>query len=133
MAGKASGVIKRIFKVTGKVSAVILLLMVILILISYIHHRIRLSAESQTIVPRGRPVEVNAHMMNVYSEGEGAPTLVFMSGGGTCSPVLDFKTLYSELSDEYKIVVVEKAGYGFSEDVDLPRISTASYRKRGRP
>lgn len=33
-----------------------------------------------------------------------------MSGGGTCFPVLDFKSLYSLLSDEYKIVVVEKAG-----------------------
>lgn len=36
-------------------------------------------------------------------------------GGGTCSPVLDFKSLYSLLSDTYRIVVVEKAGYGFSE------------------
>lgn len=32
---------------------------------------------------------------------------------GTCSPILDFKSLYSLLSDEYKIAVVEKFGYGF--------------------
>lgn len=51
-------------------------------------------------------------------EGEGLKTLVFMAGGGTCSPILDFKSLYSLLSYEYKIVVVEKFGYGFSYIVD---------------
>ena len=59
--------------------------------------------------------------MNIYTEGEGDVTLVFMSGGGTCSPVLDFKSLYSLLSDEYKIAVVEKFGYGFSDVVDKER------------
>ena len=41
-----------------------------------------------------------------------------MSGWGTPSPILDFKTLYSRLSDENRIVVVEKFGYGFSDVVD---------------
>lgn len=44
-----------------------------------------------------------------------------MSGGGTSSPVLDFKALYSRLSDQYKIAVVEKAGYGFSATAKVPR------------
>src|SRR5690625_4133819 len=44
-----------------------------------------------------------------------------MSGGGTSSPVLDFKSLYSLLSDKYRIAVVEKAGYGFSEVTDSDR------------
>jgi pimeloyl-ACP methyl ester carboxylesterase len=48
-----------------------------------------------------------------------------MSGGGTSSPVLDFKSLYSLLSDKYKIAVVEKAGYGFSDITDSePNIDT---------
>lgn len=46
---------------------------------------------------------------------------VFMSGSGTCSPILDFKSLYSLLSNEYKIAVVEKFGYGFSDVVDKNR------------
>lgn len=58
--------------------------------------------------------------MSVFSEGVGDETIVFMSGGGTCSPILDFKSLFSLLSSEYKIVVVEKFGYGFS-DVDRSR------------
>ena len=59
--------------------------------------------------------------MSVYIEGEGNTTIVFMSGSGTCSPILDFKSLYSLLSDEYKIAVVEKFGYGFSDVADTER------------
>lgn len=44
-----------------------------------------------------------------------------MSGAGTCSPILDFKSLNSSLSDDYRIVVVEKLGYGFSDVVDESR------------
>lgn len=53
--------------------------------------------------------------------GDGDKTLVFMSGAGTCSPILDFKSLNSSLSDDYRIVVVEKLGYGFSDVVDESR------------
>ena len=60
-------------------------------------------------------------VVSIYVEGTGDTTLVFMSGGGTCSPILDFKSLYSLLSDKYQIAVVEKFGYGFSDVVDKVR------------
>lgn len=59
--------------------------------------------------------------MSIYIEGEGETTLVFMSGGGICSPILDFKSLYSLLSDNCKIAVVKKFGYCFSDVVDGSR------------
>ncbi|WP_291578911.1 alpha/beta fold hydrolase [Clostridium sp. UBA6640] len=96
-------------------------ILLIIILISFINHKIKLSQESKLFQPSGTMVTVNEHLMHVYSEGKGDFTLVFMSGGGTCSPTLDFKSLYSRLSDDYRIAVVEKAGYGFSEVVDVPR------------
>ncbi len=37
--------------------------------------------------------------------------LLFLSGSGTAAPVLDFKSLYSLLSSDYRIVVIEKFGY----------------------
>lgn len=82
---------------------------------SVVNHQIQLSKEENLFVPKGKLVDVNGHYMHVYSEGSGEETLVFMSGGGTSSPVLDFKTLYTLLSDRYQIAVVEKAGYGFSD------------------
>ncbi|MBU5312177.1 alpha/beta hydrolase [Tissierella carlieri] len=108
---------KKILKFMG----IIIGLAIIFITISYINHRIQLSIENELFVPNGEMVEVNGHRMHVYTEGQGDMTLVFMSGGGTCSPILDFKSLYSLLIDKYRIVVVEKAGYGFSDVVDIDR------------
>lgn len=100
---------------------IIILGLVVLIMASYINHRIQLQKEEKLRTPLGQMVEIGGNKMSVYCEGSGDQTLVFMSGGGTCSPILDFKSLYSLLSDEYKIVVVEKFGYGYSDIVDKDR------------
>lgn len=59
------------------------------------------------MIPLGELVEVKGHNMSIYTEGEGDKTLVFLSGSGTCSPILDFRSLYSLLSNEYKIVPIK--------------------------
>ena len=104
-----------------KVVFIIVVIIVLFMIISFVRHKICSLKEKDLLVPLGELVEVNGHYMSVYTEGEGDKTLVFMSGGGTCSPILDFKSLYSLLSDEYKIAVVEKFGYGFSDVVDEAR------------
>lgn len=116
----------------GIVLVSIIIITLILILICYINHHIQLSKEDTLFQSTGTQVEVNGHRINVSVEGNGDITLVFMSGGGTCSPVLDFKSLYSLLSDTYRIAVVEKAGYGFSDVTeDTPRdIDTVLYETR---
>ncbi|TKI66283.1 alpha/beta hydrolase [Lysinibacillus mangiferihumi] len=101
--------------------SIIISLFVLILSVSFINHQLQLSKEKELFVPTGQLLEINGHQIHVYTEGKGEETLVFMSGGGTSSPVLDFKSLYSLLSDKYKIVVVEKAGYGFSEVTDTNR------------
>ncbi len=108
-------------KKAGKVVLIIFLILIAALVAIYINHRIRLSNESKLLAPLGQIVQVDGHNMSVYVEGDGEKTLVFMSGGGTCSPILDFKSLYSLLTDDYRIVVVEKFGYGFSDVVDKER------------
>ena len=104
-----------------KVIFIIVAVIVLFIIVSFVRHKICSFRERKLLTPLGKLVEVNGHNMSVYTEGEGDKTLVFLSGGGTCSPILDFKSLYSLLSNEYKIVVVEKFGYGFSDVVDEQR------------
>ncbi len=104
-----------------KLVLIVLSIIVILLLAIFINHKIQLKKESELLTPIGQLVEVDGHKMNIYIEGEGEQTIVFLSGGGTCSPVLDFKSLYSLLSDDYNVVVVEKFGYGFSDVVDKER------------
>jgi len=88
-----------------------------------IYHHIALINETEKIEANGALVEVNGHKIHVYAEGEKGekPTLVFMSGSATVAPVYDFKSLYSLLSGEYRIAIVEKAGYGYSDICDVDR------------
>lgn len=72
----------------------------------------------------GTSVEVDGYKMNVYVEGKKSDTeatIVLLSGSGVASPIYDYKILYSKLTDEYQVVVVEKFGYGYSDVSGLPR------------
>ena len=71
--------------------------------------------------PIGKMVSVNGHDMHVFTEGTGDTTLVFLSGYGTLIPCYDFSPLYDGLKDKYRIVVIERAGYGYSEATDNSR------------
>ncbi|MDO5401991.1 MAG: alpha/beta hydrolase [Eubacteriales bacterium] len=108
---------KKKFKVIGIILGIVCLSLLAL----YVNHRIQLSREQDLLKPLGKLVEVDGKKMSIYTEGSGEQTIIFMSGSGTCSPILDFKSLYASLSDEYKIVVVEKFGYGFSDITDASR------------
>ena len=88
---------------------------------TFVFHQFSLRNESKLLTPIGKQVTVNGHRMNVSVKGEGSETIVFLSGAGIASPILDFKNLSDSLSKKYKVVVVERAGYGFSEDSDQSR------------
>ena len=105
----------RALKVTGKVLLIILGIVIALLLVIFVYHRIMLAKEESLIEePIGQMVEVDGKKMCVYSSGSGEHTLVFLSGSGTASPILDFKSLYSQFEDQ-RIVVIEKFGYGYSD------------------
>lgn len=103
--------------------ALLVLLTILAIVLAgiYANHRLQLHKEAPLRAPLGQLVEVNGHQISLYTEGQGDKALVFLSGGGTCSPILDFKSLYATLSDDHRIVVVEKLGYGFSDVADVER------------
>lgn len=117
--GKGTG--RKVWKRIGQGFGILIGLLILAILGSFINHKIKLNQETELFKPLGQMVSVNGHEMSVYTEGKGNATLVFLAGGGTASPILDFRSLYSRLSGEYKIAVVERAGYGFSEVADVPR------------
>ncbi len=62
----------------------------------------------------GKLIKVGETELNVYSEGNGNVTLVFMAGSGVGCPVLEYSPIYRKMSADYRISVVEKAGYGSS-------------------
>ena len=69
----------------------------------------------------GRLVKVNDTHIHVYRvtnnskhliQNEG--TIVFLSGSGTECPTYDFKPLWYLLAGKYKMVLIERPGYGWS-------------------
>lgn len=113
---------KKAFRIIGKIFLGLLILIVLFLVVMTVYNQIMLKKNKALCeTPLGQLVEVDGHNMSIYTEGEGEHTIVFLSGHGTASPILDFKPLYSRLSDDYKIVVVEKFGYGFSDLVDGER------------
>ena len=91
------------------------------LLATFIFHRISLEKEEASLKPMGKQVLVNGHQINVYVEGDGPETIVVLSGAGIASPILDFKNVSESLSKRYKVVIVERAGYGYSDDSNHSR------------
>ncbi len=105
---------KKTLKITGKVLLGILLTLVGLILISAITHNILKSIEKSKY-KIGQTITVDGKKMQAYVTGQGDKTIVLLSGLGTASPIIDFMPLADRLSEDYKVVILEGFGYGFSD------------------
>ena len=115
--------IKKRFKAVKRALLAALSSVLIFLCVSTIYNHAALSADGGKLSPPGELVDLGGHRLHVYSEGPkgGAPTLVFLSGSATVAPVYNFKPLYSLLAGQHHIVVVEEAGYGYSDICDAPR------------
>lgn len=109
------------FEVLGIILLFFCSIAVMFIVASTLNHQYQLRKEEKEYPPPGKLVEVNNNKIHVYGDGQGDITLIFMSGHGTCSPTIDFKPLWMRVIDKYRIIVVEKAGYGWSETSSSPR------------
>ena len=73
------------------------------------------------LTPNGVLVDVLGAKIHILRTGDSnKPKLIFLSGSGTTAPVYDFKILYSKLADKYRIIVIEKFGYGYSDLFEGP-------------
>lgn len=65
---------------------------------------------------KGELVTINKHSVHIYRDGNiNNPKLVFMAGSATVAPVYDFKILYEKLVKNFRVIVIEKFGYGYSD------------------
>lgn len=90
-----------------------------------VYHYFALKKERKKIIPNGNMIDVNGRKIHVYTQGKHRPKLVFLAGSASVSPVYDFKSVYNKLSDQYKIIVVEKTGYGYSDTAHVARDITS--------
>ena len=74
---------------------------------------------NKTLKYNGELVNVDGHNIHIYRTGNiGNPKIMLMSGSGTVAPVYDFKILYEKLSKNFRVIVIEKFGYGYSDIFD---------------
>jgi len=113
---------KKIFGILIKTIIGLVIGVLVFLIFIFVYNKAKLKEEQILINnPIGQMIEIDGKNMCIYTEGEGDHTIVFLSGSGTASPILDFKPLYERLSDDFKIVVIEKFGYGFSDIVETER------------
>lgn len=87
------------------------------------YHHIMLRHEASELEPAGQMVTVDEHQLSVSAHGprNGDPAIVLISGAGTAAPIYSFKPLTERLDDDFRTVVVERFGYGYSDTVDTDR------------
>ncbi|MEB9975710.1 alpha/beta hydrolase [Bacillus cereus] len=112
---------KKVFKVLKKIFVLVSAFILLVSLSIFIYHNYQLSKESEFVKSEGSIVKFNDKKINVYNEGDGEDTYVFMAGSGIAAPVYEMKGLYSKFSKENKIAVIERAGYGYSDIFDDDR------------
>ena len=82
-------------------------------------HRVTIMDEN--LKCNGKLVNIDGHNIHIYTLGnKNNPKIILMSGSGTVAPVYDFKILYEKLSKAFRVIVVEKFGYGYSDIFDSP-------------
>ncbi len=113
----------KVLKVLGKALAGILAAIIVFLIGTSVYNQVMLAGEREILDGRNitQMVEVDGRMMSVYVAGEGEHTLVFMAGSGDSSPIIGFKDFADRFADDYRVVIVEKFGYGFSDEFDGSR------------
>jgi len=77
--------------------------------------------KTEKLIANGEFALVQGHRLHVSRSGkEAGPKIVIMSGAGVPAPVYDYKVLYEKLEDEFRIIVIEKFGYGYSDLYECP-------------
>lgn len=116
---------KKIKKNATKLILIVISIILLVLVVMALYHHIRLRVDEVHIKQVGTLVNVDGYHMNVYTEGqkesEDDSTIVLLSGSGVSSPIYDYKVLYSKVSANYRVAVVEKFGYGYSDISGIAR------------
>lgn len=116
---------KKIGKIVGKSVLTVICLFILFLISLAVANKILQSKELKLLEDAGyvNPVSVGDYSLNVYSYGKdnGNHTLVCLSGMGTHNYSVTLRHVTDKLSDENKIVFVDRAGYGLSDDTKIPQ------------
>ncbi|MEE0929797.1 MAG: alpha/beta hydrolase [Acutalibacteraceae bacterium] len=112
--------IGNILKIVRNIIFVILIIAVIFVLVVFIFDRYQNSQERALLEKEGYVNLVSAGDYNlnarIYGKENGEHTIVGLSGMGTSDYAVGIRKITDSLADKNKIVVIDRAGYGLSDD-----------------
>jgi pimeloyl-ACP methyl ester carboxylesterase len=113
----------KVLKVLGKALAGILAAIIVFLIGTSVYNQVMLAGEREFLDGQDLThlVEVDGQKMSVYVSGEGEHTLVFMAGSGDAAPIMSFKDFADRFDGDCRVAIIEKFGYGFSDEFDGSR------------
>lgn len=103
---------------------IIACIFIIFLAVTFLMNKLLLSKEKQILTEAGyfNPVSVGDYSLNVYDFGNknGSHTFVGISGRGVFDYSIRMDRLMGGFADENRIVVVDRPGYGLSDDTKEP-------------
>lgn len=99
----------------------IISVLLILLLTTSIYHAVASKIEQDKYPPPGQLIDVGGYKLHLYSIGEGSPTVIFDHSLGSLG--WSNYLVFNEVAKITKVVVCDRAGYGYSETSPKPRTS----------
>ncbi|HEY9694085.1 MAG TPA: alpha/beta hydrolase [Oculatellaceae cyanobacterium] len=99
----------------------IISLLLILLLTTSIYHTVASKIEKDKYPPPGQLIDVGGYKLHLYSIGEGSPTVIFDHSLGSLG--WSNYLVFNEIAKITRVVVCDRAGYGYSETSPKPRTS----------
>lgn len=127
--------VKKVLRMIGNILLLLFLLIVLFLLAASAVYHIKLHRVEKQLQEAGyySPVSVGDHALNVYACGNenGAHTVVALAGWGDGTMFLGWRQMTGTLEKENRLVFLDRAGYGLSDDVKqemTPENVIAEYR-----
>lgn len=115
----------RSLKIILRMILVILIIMGIIVLSSFIYHKVRSSEEYDFLKDNGyiNSVPAGEYNLNVCIRGADRPqhTLVGLSGMDADDMSVCIESFAKYFTDKNRVVVADRAGYGYSDDTNKPQ------------
>lgn len=91
------------------------------IVIGIIYQQLAIYYNASNLGRMGRLVDINGVNMHLYDSGIGDIPIVFTANIGSNVPFVDLYPLHNTLSENHRIMVYDKPGYGWSEYTSASR------------
>ena len=110
-------------KIRDFLISVLITILIIIVILCLVHNVIKIIQISNKYEGKYQNfVEAdNGDIINVQEYGNGEKTIVILSGYGIQVPSIFYKNLAMELSNTYRVVILEYPGYGFTKNTENER------------